>query len=450
MFDAQLIETFLSAADSWICDRYAMDTRFIARRMGQSWELVEASLALWPLPHGRDNSFSVVASELFAGQVQAFPVTRSEAIAALQDATKGRLKVGGEILAFAEQGGVDLYSEMTQRDRWFCPLHLRVSARRAAAPSPANIAALDAALRRSAMPFDGIADLAVWLGLNADFPGTRAPALTISVAPPIDLIFDQTTLVANKLAVTLHAHPALDVNRITLAVRAAPGDGLAGRKQLADQVVWSDPEDLKRVGKATVSLPDADSVLTMLSLGAETIRRQWILDSQKARNSRYVSINQFDADLRMLRQALFENPDGRKFEQGVSTLLHIIGFSAAMPLETDSPDIVVATPAGQTVVVECTTRLSDFASKSGRLVERRAALSKSLAGMNLPSQVTAVLVCRLRREEVAVTERDLRDRKILLVTAEDIESGLRRARFVVDTDELLQQAIASGGAVSQQ
>lgn len=423
-----------------------MDTRFIARRVGQTWELVEASVALWPLPHGQDNSFSVVTSELLAGQVQTFPVTRLEAIAAIQDATKGQLEVGGEILAFADQGDVDLYSEMTQRDRWFCPLHLRVSGRRTAAPSPANIAALDAALRRSARPFDGIADLAGWLGLSADFSGARAPALTITVAPPIDLVFNQTTLVANKLSVTLHAHPGLDVNRITFAVRAAPGDGLAGRKQLADQVVWSDPEELMRVGKASVSLPSADSVLTMLSLGDETIRRQWILDSQKARNSRYISVNQFDSELRMVRHALFENPDGRKFEQGVSTLLHIMGFSAAMPLETDSPDIVVATPAGRIVVVECTTRLADFASKSGRLIERRAALSRSLAGMNLPSQVTAVLVCRLRREEVAVSEEDLRDRKILLVTAEHIESGLLRSRFVVDTDELLQKAIASVGA----
>jgi hypothetical protein len=445
MYAAQLIEAFLSAADSWICDRYAMDTRFIARRVDTTWELVEASLAFFPLPHDRDNSFSIATAELLAGQVQAFPVTRQEAIAALEVAAKGQLEINGERFALAGPDDLDISSEMTHRDRWFCPLHLRVSARQVAAPNPANIAALDAALRRAASPFDGTADLAAWLGLNADFASAREPAITLYVAPPIDLVFDQTTLEANTLAVTLYAHPALDVHKVSLAVRAAPGDGLAGRKQVADQVVWSEPDELKRVGKVHASLPNADSALTMLSLGVETIRRQWILDPQKARNSRFISVNQFDADLRMVRQALFDTPDGRKFEQGVATLLHIIGFAAAMPLETDSPDIVVATPAGQLVVVECTTRLADFASKSGRLVERRAALSKSLAEMNLPSQVTAALVCRLRREEVSVSEKDLRDRKVLLFTAEDIESGLMRSKFMVDTDALLQQAIAAAG-----
>lgn len=444
MLGPKLVEYFLNAAESWVCDRYAMDLRYIAWREGDSWNLVEGSLVFWPLPHAEDHGFSIATPTLLAGQILAFPVTKHEAIDVLQKATRGHLDVNGERLTLPGSGDLDYYSEMHHRDRWFCPLHLRVASKNTVTNfSYASLAAVDASLRCEQTPFDGTADLASWLGLNANFSGIPAPALTLSIAPPIDLVYDETTLDSNLLSATLHAHPTLDVRGVYLAVRPAPGDGPYSRRQVADQIVWSEPEGLKRVGKLTVKVGNSDSVLTMLSLGAETIRRQWIVDPKKARNSRYIAVNQFDQDLRMLRQALFDSQDGRKFEQAVAALLFLLGFSPALPLETDSPDIVVVTPAGQLIVVECTIRLADFASKLGRLIERRAALSKSLADTKLPSVVTAALVCRLRREEIAVNDTELRDRRVLLFSAEDIEAGLMRSRLVLNADALLQEATAA-------
>jgi hypothetical protein len=443
MHGEQLIRSFLAAADSWLCDGYALDVRYIATKVAGTWLLVEASVALLPLPHAKDASFTVSTQDLEAGQYQSFPVDKAEALATLKAAAAGRIELGDKTLTLASPGDLDHYSEMVQLNRWFCPLHLRVSARRATASSYSEIAMLDAALRTAEPPFDGIADLAAWLGINADFSGARAPAITIGVAPPVDIIFDATTLTENTLRATLHGHPQLDTKHVGLAVCAAPGEGLRTRKQVGEVINWSQPVDNRRIGHLETTLPSSDSVLTILSLGTQTVRRQWIIDPKKARNHRFIGINQFDGDLRMVRQALFDAPESRKFEQAVAAMLFMLGFSAAVPLETDSPDIVVTTPSGRTLIVECTTRVADFAVKFGKLVERRASLSKALGAANLPASVAAVLVCRLPRDEIAVVAKDLADQNILLLSAEDIESAFPRVRFVVDPDAWLNDALAS-------
>lgn len=256
-------------------------------------------------------------------------------------------------------------------------------------------------------------------------------------------MYDETSLSGDFLSATLHAHPDLKLDQVNLAVRAAPGCGLSGRRQVASLIVWSEPVENRRVGKLDVLLPSSDSVLTMLSLGTETVRRQWIIDPRKARNQRYIAINQFDSDLRKIRAALFDEQDGRKFEKAVAVLLHMMGFSAALPIETDSPDLVVSTPGGQAVIIECTLRVADFGSKSGKLVERRALLAKALSAANLPGTVVGALVCRLRREEIGASDREVRERGILLLTAEDIESSLLRSRFVHDPDALVRRAVAA-------
>lgn len=448
MFESELSQSFLSSAEEWVCDQYAVDTRFIAKRSATGWAIVEASIALWPLPHATDASFTFSDAGYVAGQEQRFPIAKSEATELLRSAAAGVLNVKGLALALPSQQGLSFVSEMTQRDRWFRPLHLRISGRQLVELSPESVSALDSALRLADTPFDGTSDLASWLGLGNAFGASRMPSISITVAPPIDLVRDETALSENSLLATLHAHPSVQRDKVNVAVRAVPGGGLAGRRQVASQIVWSDQLEDRLVGKVELELPNSDSALVMLSLGRETVRREWIIDPKKARNQRYVAVSQFDIDLRMLRSALFDSSDGRKFEQAVALLAHLMGFSAGMPLETDAPDIVLSTPNGQVAVVECTLRLADFGSKSGKLVERRARLTESLNAANLQAGVVAVLVCRLKRNEISALDTELRARGIVLVTAEDLETSLIQSRFVIDPDDVLKRASAAIAALA--
>jgi len=192
---------------------------------------------------------------------------------------------------------------------------------------------------------------------------------------------------------------------------------------------------------AEITLQNADNVLAILMIENSLVRRQWFVDSTKARNNRLIATQHFDKDLRMIRQAVMESPDSVKFEQGVAALLFLLGFSASIQLETDSPDLIVTTPGGRLVIAECTVRTSNFIEKVGKLVDRRGALSRSLSASGHPAPIFAVLVCRLPRDQIAVHAEVLRAQNVLLATGEDLTRAFDRVRFPTDPDRMLDEAL---------
>jgi hypothetical protein len=262
------------------------------------------------------------------------------------------------------------------------------------------------------------------------------------------LIFEQSALAGDTFSATLYAHPKFDVQRVGLALRAVPGLALTERRQVAGEIKWSSVRNGRRTGIAKITLRNADSVLAMLLIGSSTVRRQWFLDPARARNNRFIAVGQFDRDIRMVRHAVLESPDSTKFERGAAALLFLLGFSPCLPLETDSPDLIVTTPAGKLAVVECTTRIADFASKVGKLVDRRGALSKALSASGHPAPVAAVLVCRLPRDQIAAEAELLRVHKAILVTGENLSAAFDRVRFPNDPDRMLDSALAGVGGGS--
>jgi hypothetical protein len=156
-----------------------------------------------------------------------------------------------------------------------------------------------------------------------------------------------------------------------------------------------------------------------------------------------MAVQHFDTDLRKIRSAVLEAPESAKFEQGVAALLFLLDFSPVLQIETDSPDLVVTTPGGQLVLVECTTKISDFSVKLGKLVDRRGSLSKSLAGAGHPPEILAVLICRSPRDQIAAHEDELRTHKIRLLAREDLQDSFDRVRHPNDPDKIVSDARAS-------
>lgn len=178
----------------------------------------------------------------------------------------------------------------------------------------------------------------------------------------------------------------------------------------------------------------------MLMIGPDTVRRHWFLDPNKAANHRLVAVQEFDKDLRMIKQGLFDVPDGAKFEKAVAALGFLLGFAPMMQLETDSPDLVLATPRGRLAIVECTTRVADVVAKVGKLVARRGALARSLQASSYPSDLAVALVCRLPREQIVAHSDFIQSSGVILVAAEELNEALTRVRFRSDPDLMLSQA----------
>ena len=173
-----------------------------------------------------------------------------------------------------------------------------------------------------------------------------------------------------------------------------------------------------------------------------TVRRQWFIDPAKARNNRYLAVQHFDRDLRMVRAAVLESSDSVKFEHGVASLCFLLGFTPSVQLETDAPDLVVATPGGKLILVECTMRTSDIATKIGKLVDRRGSLSKHLAASGHPAEVNAVLVCRSPVDQLPAQATEAARNMVILLTNEDLLAAFDRVRSPVDPDEVLAGAAA--------
>lgn len=441
MSNEDILQTFLGAADKWVCDGYSIDIRYIADIEDREAAIWDASVYLNPLPPPRDLSFHINTGRFAVGQIQRPGLKKSKLMGLLHQATDGELEIEVGIARVKAEKTVDYWSEMVYRERWFADLHLQVSGVMRPFPGGIESAAIENALRKAEPPFDGIADAATWLGLSGPGTKTNPPSINIRVGPPVVLIFEACRLDAGTLTLTLHAHPKFDVRRVGLAVLAAPAVALDGRQQIAKEIKWGRVRDGRRVGVVRVVLAQADSVLAMLMIEDMTVQRQWFIDPAKARNNRWIAVQCFDKELRRIREAVLESSDSTRFEHGVAALLFLLGFTPSVQLESDSPDVIVTTPAGKLIIVECTTRIADFSTKIGKLVDRRGAITKQLNAAGHSAQVISVLICRLPRDQISAQADELRALNTILVTGEDLTAAFDRVRLAHDPDALVQSAM---------
>lgn len=440
---------FLRAAREWICDSYAITIQYIVLK-GDGGErlLVEASIAVNPLSTTDELCFGIDQLGIAVGQIQLNGQSQQQVLDVLDLATKGKIDVHGQHYFLASENNLDFYSEMTFENRWFSDLHLQVIGARPTPSINVDFVAIDNQLRQSSPPFDGLADVAAWLSLTYSRSANVQPSIKIRVGPPIDIVIDKCGLSNDELTLVFHAHPQLDVTNVGVAVRAVPGHALAARKQIASEIEWETERTDRLEGVARIRVGNADNALAILMLGNNTVRRNWFIDPVKARNSRFVATQLFDNDLRRLRKAIFETADPKEFEKGVASLIFLLGFSSALQVATDAPDIIVTTPGGRIALVECTLRIADFASKLGKLVDRCRALSKTFESNKHHTQVYAVLICALPRDQIAHDAAELDGHKIALVAREELTAAYDKLRFPTDPDKMFDTLDARSAAKS--
>lgn len=239
MTDESIKQTFLEAAQAWVCDGYSLDVRFLAGSDGEGYRIWDASIALNPLPVPRDDSFRIDSAKFVVGQIQRHHESKKSLLALVARAASGVIQLPDkELILPPSDRAFNFYSEMSHRDRWFSKLHLQVGGGVGPPLSPVELTEIDNTLRTSSPPFDGLTDAAAWLGLRAPGINSDLAAVNVRVGPPVDLISDECMLADDRLNVTLHVHPAFDIDHVGLAVRAGPGDGaqLSKTSRQRDQV----------------------------------------------------------------------------------------------------------------------------------------------------------------------------------------------------------------------
>lgn len=430
-------DTFLQICDSWIRDGYSFDLRYLAHRDADGLTIVHASLFLNPLPKTMDLALELPFGDWQVGQVQGDHRSRTELIEFAASACGGTIVLDGDVLTLPYTGEPYFQTPGGIGTSWFSAAELTLLGAQLEPPSFDELSRLDDALRSSPTPFDGCEDLLGWLGLGFPPQGGGPARLRVRVGPPVDLILGESHLTSGRLELTLHAHESFDPGSLMLGIRAVPEVGLMSRQQIADQFSWSGPVDGRLVGRAAIEVGNANSCFTMLVVGGRTVRRQWFVDTLRTPNRRLLAVSTFDADLKMVRDGLFESSDSRRFEHAVAALLFLNGFSPSVQLETDAPDIIFTSPGGRLILVECTLRIADIAGKVGKLVDRRGALRSVLLEQEALPEVATFLVCRASRDQIALDQDLLRRHDVVLITQEDLREGLVRLHASPNPDELL-------------
>ena len=439
--DSEICKRISETAATWLCNSYSIDTRFLSEITADgTHRLLSALIFLDPIAHKTDNNFQQIAGNLYVGQIITPNVTKEKSLQIIQAAIAGEIYVYGKKLALENEPLLEFHSESLRRDLWFYPLHLRISGRKASSHTYIDSFNTDNALRNAQIPFDGVADLAGWLGISEPVVGQDAPSITLRVNPPADLALADCRLAAEKLELKILALSKFEKTEIGVSVREVPGKGLAARYQVGNVFKWRRVKDGIRVGTASIPMQFADQVLVVLSLGGVVVRRNWFVNPARARNQRLIAVQQFDQDLRMIKREILTPSTTDKFELSVAALLYLMGFNPVVQIETDSPDIVLFTPEGRLAVIECTTRIADNALKIGKLVDRRGALTKTLSANDHPAKVLGILICALPKDQMAISDDELLRNKIILVCKEDISAALNQLRFPKNPDQLFIDA----------
>ena len=436
---------FADAVAESIFDGYTLITRYVTLVADGKRQIWAAALEASPSKPRSEYCFRLDIEDVAIGHEEATFQNAKDLVRALTTASIGCLEIDGQQLNIIgrdkEQTGIPLHYQLHNAlGKWASTITFEVKNPGFGEFPTRNRDYFDTLLRLANPPFDGLDDVAGWLGLKVT--GHVQPAISIAIHPAADLLLDTCKLKDNRLTLAIEAVPHLDLRAISVMVREAPGAGVETRKRLSENIVWTQDGD-KRRGDLTSDLKNAHTALVMLVVGKHTVRRHWFGDPTKAPNHRLSTMNHFDHDLRKLVDALRGNSNQQnEFEKAVASLLFLLGFTVGAPSEGEAPDLIAVTPAGRLLLVECTVSVKDIHTKMGKLVDRRESLRNAQGSANAMSEPIAILVCKAPRAGIA-NAADAKKHGVILWAGEQIQEGIVRAVVPNNPDEIMERALES-------
>lgn len=436
MSGEDFLELFKSASSQWLCDPYSVEIRYIGIKSNDFNKLLSCVVSFWPIGTSPSSSLRVSANQVIAGRELLTDFSLKELNILIKNLEQGNLVLKNLSLRLEAKQGLSYYSEMISNDRWFCDAHLQITGDAQNPLSAVEIVKVNSYLRLNKLPFDGLNDLVNNLNIPDTLTSYKQSQIEIRISPPIDMRIDESSLSKGKFSLILHAHQKLNTKNISLAVREFP-ENLTSRKQVASKVKWKTKEDGIQVGELQINSINSFAVQAILMAGYNTVRRQFFDDILKVPNRRLSAFSNFDNELKTLKRALNGDFDSNGFETAINSLAYLLGFSGTVMNESNAPDIILTSPNENLVIIECTTRMADFVTKLGKLVDRKNSLINLLQTTGDSRKVYSYLVCGLPKNQIAHDEKYFARHKVTLLTKESLDELLNQLKFPRDLEELL-------------
>lgn len=307
---------------------------------------------------------------------------------------------------------------------------------------------LDWELRDHSQPYDGVADLLREIALD-DMAAARPSFL--AVAPPPVMIIDSDTRVVGSTAF-FHIGLAQGLSRsdVSVGYRVIEQGVVSQRGTIGHSVIQWQQEPNRQRGVFELPVKPAAVVQAFPRWKLKTYQYWWFHDQTRSQNPRRAVFESADPELKVLEAFLGDPPpkESRDVEFAVSWLCWMLGFSpahfGANKKMTDMADVIVATPQGNYLVIECTIGLLNSNSKLAKLVERTEVVRKNLRLSNYDhARVHPMLVTTKTSDEVRAELDNARRLGIIVLTRDDIPALVNRTRSLPDADTLF--AIAERG-----
>lgn len=244
--------------------------------------------------------------------------------------------------------------------------------------------------------------------------------------------------------------PGLDPSH--LRVKASNADPTGGEiEEIASGSIlqWSrEREDGTGRAVWAFDLPQEAVIHCATIYGACLQHERVFADPRALPNRARMMIEVADPGLERLSQ-LLTNPSAKDqkddFEAAVPMLLHMLGFSnayvSALSNMKGEADVFTQSPAGDVLVVECTTDVPDVV-KIDKLLTRVFAMRKALCtplSQLSPGRVTPVMVIPRTRDNLGpAAKKHANDHSVVMLCREDIEEAIERTRFAPNADAVLQ------------
>jgi hypothetical protein len=239
---------------------------------------------------------------------------------------------------------------------------------------------------------------------------------------------------------------ALDVGKLKIGYKVFRKDIVDRKSVNGATLEWRQENDIK-IGSCRVPVGDASLLQAFLSYAGTSLHQWWVTDPQKRLNPRHAIHQVFDEDMEVLKRMLLkpETDNPYAFENAVSTLLNLLGFSVSnygrIPKLQKGPDIIAVPPAGNIGVIECTIGLLDEKDKLAKLVQRTKLIRDKLnvTGYGF-LQIQPVIVTPLSRDEVAANLSTAAEHEIAVVCRENLEEMIKQISLPPNADRLFQEA----------
>jgi hypothetical protein len=243
----------------------------------------------------------------------------------------------------------------------------------------------------------------------------------------------------------------LDPLKSSIGVRIQEKQNVTKRFTIdGKELAWTRNDSFQR-GATLAPVPTGAALYCIACYAGQGQHYWWVADPKTAQNPFRVIHEVFDTKLTVLQELIAKaqvrggGGNARDLEMAVEWLLWMLGFSpthiGGPSRMSEAPDLIVATPQGNILVVECTTGLLKEINKLPHLVERTEQIRKGLLiSGNQYLRVLPVLATTKTRDEVRADLEQAHRLGILVVTKEDILKLIDRTIVFPDANKLYTEA----------